>query len=103
MCDPCPGSMSYGGLITVTALLALLASGPAWQCGEGQAVLEPCLLAEAEGWRGVERALGQGATGWRRAILHPAQGASLLPWVAGHSRDDCSLRRDWPATLECDG
>ena len=49
--------MSYSGLITVTALLA---SGPAWQCGEGQAVLEPCLLAVAEGWWGVERALGQG-------------------------------------------
>ena len=58
MCDPCPGSVSYSGLIPVTALL-----GPAWQCGEGQAVLEPCLLAEAEGGRGVERGLGQAGGG----------------------------------------
>lgn len=52
MCDTCPGSVSYSGLITVTVLLT---SGPVWQGGEGQVVLE-----EAEGWRGVDRALRQG-------------------------------------------
>ena len=100
MCDPCPGSVSYSGLITVTALLA---SGPAWQCAEGQAVLEPCLLAEAEGGRGVERGLGQGCNRLEEGYIASSTRGLAAALGSRTQQGDCSLQRGWPAILECDG
>lgn len=85
-----PGSVSYSEWITLITVTASPPSGPAWQGGESQTVLEACLSVEAnrEGGRGW----GEGAGGGERLGQgHPAQGQSLQPWVFWRAKNDRSV------------